>query len=79
MQPARGFAVVKVPSHSREISEMAKFHERSIIAKSDYYKQIIRFPRFQKPCDGKNVDGISPDDRNELKIQKRKAKYENFI
>ena len=39
----------KVPSHGGEISEMSKFHELTIIAKSAYYKRIMRFPRFPKP------------------------------
>jgi len=31
-----------------------------LIAKSDYYKQIIRFLRFQKSCDTGDVNGMKP-------------------
>jgi len=44
MQSARGFALIKVFNDGGEIAEMAKFHHRNIVAKSDYYGQTIRFP-----------------------------------
>jgi len=31
-----------------------------VIAKSDYYKHIIRFPRLQSPCDTGDVNGVKP-------------------
>src|SRR5271170_2495384 len=36
---------------------MSQFHGQNLIAESDYYKRIIRFPRFKKPCDKGNVSG----------------------
>jgi hypothetical protein len=79
VQPAGGFAVVKVSGHSREISKMAKFHERIIIVKSDYYKHIIRFSRFQKPGHGESVNGKCPATEMIKQNKKRKAKYEDII
>ncbi len=39
-------------------------HERGVdfmlIAESDYYKQIIRFPRLAMPCDTREIDGMKP-------------------
>ena len=51
VKAARSFAVVQILGYTHEVAEMAQFHRRHVIAKSDYYKQIIRFLRFQISCD----------------------------
>ena len=45
VQATRCFAVVQVMSDANEVTQMAKLHSFMLIAESDYYKQIIRFPR----------------------------------
>ena len=74
-QRARSLGI-KVSSHRGEVSEMAKFQQypKTIIVKYDYYKQIIRFTRFRKLCDGKSVNGTSPVTKNELKYKRERQR-----
>jgi hypothetical protein len=51
MQTAGGFAVVQMMSDADEVTQMAKLHNFMLIAESDYYKQIIRFPRLPQRRD----------------------------
>ena len=51
VQTAGGFAVVQMMSDADEVTQMAKLHNFMLIAESDYYKQIIRFPRLSQRCD----------------------------
>ena len=49
---------------------------KCVIAKSDYHKRIIRFPRLEKPCDKEGVSGTKPVARTEIEIQIEEAEYE---
>jgi hypothetical protein len=51
MQTAGGFAVVQMMSDADEVTQMAKLHNFMLIAESDYYKRIIRFPRWHERSD----------------------------
>jgi len=43
-----------------KITQVAQFHVRYVIVKCSYYKQIIRFPRFNELCDKRGVSGKKP-------------------
>src|SRR5256712_7949593 len=60
VKSARSFAEVQILGYTHEVAEMAQFHGRHVIAKSDYYKQTIRFRRFQISCDRGDVNGMKP-------------------
>src|ERR1700752_1820459 len=51
VQATRCLAVVQMMSDANEVTQMAKLHDFMLIAKSDYYKQIIRFPRWREKSD----------------------------
>jgi hypothetical protein len=60
VQAAGRFAVVQMMSDANEVTQMAKLHNFMLIAESDYYKQIIRFPRLPQRCEirGNQTKGI---------------------
>jgi hypothetical protein len=51
MQATRCLAVVQMMSDADEVTQVAKLHNFTLIAKSDYYKRIIRFPRLREMSD----------------------------
>jgi len=60
VEAAGCFAVVQVLGNGGKVTEMAKFHDWKLIAKSDYYKRIIRFQRLPEQCDRRSVSGMKP-------------------
>ncbi len=51
VQTTRRLAVVQVMRNADKVTQMAKLHNFTLIAESDYYKRIIRFPRWQEWSD----------------------------
>jgi hypothetical protein len=51
VQATRRLAVVQVMRNADKVTQMAKLHNFTLIAESDYYKRIIRFPRWQEWSD----------------------------
>src|SRR5207249_8840379 len=75
VEAAGCFAVVQVLGNGGKVTEVAKFHDWNLIAKSDYYKRIIRFPRFQEQCDTGSVNGMKPGtEKKKLKKMKLETK-----
>jgi hypothetical protein len=60
VQATRRLAVVQVMSDADEVTQVTKLHDFMLIAESDYYKQIIRFPRLPMPCETGAVNGMKP-------------------
>jgi hypothetical protein len=48
VQATRRLAVVQVMRNGDKVTQMSKLHNFMLIAESDYYKRIIRFPRWQE-------------------------------
>src|SRR5439155_24869469 len=78
VEAAGCFAVVQVLGNGGKVTEVAKFHDRKLIAKSDYYKRIIRFPRFPEQCDTGSVDGMKPRKERNNETCYERNEYEDI-
>jgi len=57
-----------MPGDRNEIAEVTQFHALYVIVNCYYHKQIIRFPRFNEPCDKGDVNGMKSMTRTKNKI-----------